>query len=110
MHNDVLWFNISVYNSLTVDIIQSLTYLLDNICSLPLMEPLLLLQHRKQMPIHAELLQQIHTLTVVEEPIQVDDIVMLEIELDLYFSHQLILHFFLLDNRLLQYLHSTHKT
>lgn len=69
MHNDVLWLNISVYNSLTVDIIQSLTYLLDNICSLPLMESLFLLQHREQMPIHAEFLQQIHTLTVVEEPI-----------------------------------------
>lgn len=85
MHDDVLRLDVAVDDPLAVDVIQSFADLLENCRPLRITETLLLLEHSKKVPVHAQLLEQVNALGVVEEPVEVDDVVVLQVELDLYF-------------------------
>lgn len=69
MHDDVFGFDVSVNDSFSMNVIEPDRDLPNDICSVCVLEPVLLLEHGEEVAIHAELLKQIDALSVAEESV-----------------------------------------
>ena len=90
MHNNILRLNVSMDDSFSMNVLEPNANLSDDISGFCVLESVLLLQHREEMTIHAELLKQIDTFAIREEPIQIYYILMPQVELDLNLPDQLL--------------------
>lgn len=64
MEDDILGLNVSVDDPLSMDVVQPVANLPDDVHSLTVVESLLLLEFREQVPVDAQLLEDIETLAI----------------------------------------------
>lgn len=101
-NNDVFWLNVSVEYFPLVHILHSLQEIANNEGGSLFTISFLLFQFGVQLTLRAELQQNVNVLFVLETPIKVNNIGMVEVSVYLEFPDQLIYQFFL-DYLLLAY-------
>lgn len=90
MDDDVLWLNVAMDDTEAVQIFHSLAELANHKGDRSLAQLLLLLDDLVQLPLRSQLQYQVNVVFVVEEPIQPDNIRVVQTRLDLQLPDELI--------------------
>ena len=109
LEDNILRFDISMDNSLVVDVVQAHTDISHDAPHLGLLYSSPFLQNIKHMAIGAQLHQQIYIQVIGKEPIQGNQVIVFQVWLDFDLSYELIFHVFLLDDGLWYDFEGTYK-